>query len=652
MAAEMTTTTTATDVRWLAPEEQSVWRAFLDVSRLCSDQMNRQLSDESGMSLPEYEILVALSEAPDGRLRMSELADRVLSSRSRITHTVGRMEERGHVHREACADDGRGVAVRADRRGVRTARARGARPTSRACAAPVRPMSATSSSSRRGVGKVRDAFAGLTQAIGAHRGPGPIARSTAGLEHWPAPDVPPPRLRRARLRPAYRRLPTPGRRPRLRRPLRAGPGRHAGRGELAGARLPGGRRHAAVHGPRARPVPLRRRRPRVRRPGLLVGPDDPRARAPGRSSRRSARPRRAGFSFGTPTENEVAARRGDRRPGRPGRAGAPGQLRHRGDDERRPAGPRLHRAARRREVRRPLPRARRRAARLRRAAASPRSPCPTPPASPAPPRPTRSSCRTTTSPPSRPRSPSTATGSPASSPRPPPATWASSRRSPGFTAELRRHHRRARRPADQRRGHDRVPRLRARAGTASRASTPDLFTFGKVMGGGFPAAAFGGRADVMAALAPEGPVYQAGTLSGNPVATAAGLATLRACTARGLRARATPPPGASPTPRARRCRPPASRTSCSSPARMFSVFFVPASRRRSATTTTPAGRTSPPSARSSTRCSTAASTCRPARSRRGSSPPRTTTPRSTASLDALPAAARRRRGGRRPEVRP
>ncbi|MGY0059557.1 glutamate-1-semialdehyde 2,1-aminomutase [Streptomyces sp. LZ34] len=56
---------------------------------------------------------------------------------------------------------------------------------------------------------------------------------------------------------------------------------------------------------------------------------------------------------------------------------------------------------------------------------------------------------------------------------------------------------------------------------------PDLMTFGKVMGGGFPAAAFGGRADVMARLAPAGPVYQAGTLSGNPVATAAGLAQLR-----------------------------------------------------------------------------------------------------------------------------
>ena len=58
----------------------------------------------------------------------------------------------------------------------------------------------------------------------------------------------------------------------------------------------------------------------------------------------------------------------------------------------------------------------------------------------------------------------------------------------------------------------------------------DLFTFGKVMGGGLPTAAFGGRADIMDRLAPLGPVYQAGTLSGNPLATAAGLATLHACT--------------------------------------------------------------------------------------------------------------------------
>jgi glutamate-1-semialdehyde 2,1-aminomutase len=58
----------------------------------------------------------------------------------------------------------------------------------------------------------------------------------------------------------------------------------------------------------------------------------------------------------------------------------------------------------------------------------------------------------------------------------------------------------------------------------------DLMTFGKVMGGGLPAAAFGGRAEIMDKMAPVGPVYQAGTLSGNPLATAAGVATLRACT--------------------------------------------------------------------------------------------------------------------------
>jgi glutamate-1-semialdehyde 2,1-aminomutase len=60
--------------------------------------------------------------------------------------------------------------------------------------------------------------------------------------------------------------------------------------------------------------------------------------------------------------------------------------------------------------------------------------------------------------------------------------------------------------------------------------TPDLVTFGKVMGGGLPAAAFGARAEIMAHLAPEGPVYQAGTLAGNPIAAASGLATLQHCT--------------------------------------------------------------------------------------------------------------------------
>ena len=67
----------------------------------------------------------------------------------------------------------------------------------------------------------------------------------------------------------------------------------------------------------------------------------------------------------------------------------------------------------------------------------------------------------------------------------------------------------------------------AAAGTALDPVDADLCTFGKVMGGGLPAAAFGGRAEIMARLAPAGPVYQAGTLSGNPLACAAGLASLR-----------------------------------------------------------------------------------------------------------------------------
>src|SRR3712207_6868698 len=73
----------------------------------------------------------------------------------------------------------------------------------------------------------------------------------------------------------------------------------------------------------------------------------------------------------------------------------------------------------------------------------------------------------------------------------------------------------------------RPPRSTLFPNTTLFRSRPDLMAFGKVMGGGFPAAAFGGRADVMAQLAPEGGVYQAGTLSGNPVAATAGLTTLR-----------------------------------------------------------------------------------------------------------------------------
>ena len=97
------------EAQWLSAQEQQVWRTFLDVSRLLFDRLGRQLADESDISFAEFEVLVHLSEAPGRRLRMSELAALAVSSRSRITHTVARMEDRGLVRRESCPDDGRGV---------------------------------------------------------------------------------------------------------------------------------------------------------------------------------------------------------------------------------------------------------------------------------------------------------------------------------------------------------------------------------------------------------------------------------------------------------------------------------------------------------------------------------------------------------------
>ncbi len=97
-----------------------MWRAYLDVMRLLLDRLQRQLVEDSDLLLPEYEILVQLSEADDHTLRMAQLADMAVSSRSRLTHTVTRMEERGLVRREPCPDDGRGVLCTLTIRGFDT----------------------------------------------------------------------------------------------------------------------------------------------------------------------------------------------------------------------------------------------------------------------------------------------------------------------------------------------------------------------------------------------------------------------------------------------------------------------------------------------------------------------------------------------------
>ena len=100
---------------WLDVDEQKAWRAWLYSAQLLQDLLDRELTHETGIPHAYYEILVQLSEAPDRRLRMSQLADRCLSSRSRLSHAVSRLEERGWVRREVCPGDGRGqLAVLTD----------------------------------------------------------------------------------------------------------------------------------------------------------------------------------------------------------------------------------------------------------------------------------------------------------------------------------------------------------------------------------------------------------------------------------------------------------------------------------------------------------------------------------------------------------
>lgn len=97
-------------VRWLSDSEQQSWRAILRGTRLLEDALGRAL-DALDLSLSEYEIISMLSEAPGARLRMSEIAELVVQSRSRLTHTATRLESRGWVAREQCAGDRRGVEI-------------------------------------------------------------------------------------------------------------------------------------------------------------------------------------------------------------------------------------------------------------------------------------------------------------------------------------------------------------------------------------------------------------------------------------------------------------------------------------------------------------------------------------------------------------
>jgi DNA-binding MarR family transcriptional regulator len=98
--------------RWLTAEEQHAWRAFLTATQTLFSAIEAQLQRESGIPHGYYEILVRLSEAPDRALRMSQLAEASASSKSRLSHAVARLEERGWVERLDCPTDRRGQIAR------------------------------------------------------------------------------------------------------------------------------------------------------------------------------------------------------------------------------------------------------------------------------------------------------------------------------------------------------------------------------------------------------------------------------------------------------------------------------------------------------------------------------------------------------------
>jgi DNA-binding MarR family transcriptional regulator len=100
------------DARWLNEREARLWRAWLRLNQELPSVLEAQISRDAGLSGADYAVLVPLSESPDGRVRARELGRQILWDRSRLSHHVRRMEERGLVTREECAEDGRGAMVR------------------------------------------------------------------------------------------------------------------------------------------------------------------------------------------------------------------------------------------------------------------------------------------------------------------------------------------------------------------------------------------------------------------------------------------------------------------------------------------------------------------------------------------------------------
>ncbi|MEV0086826.1 MarR family transcriptional regulator [Saccharopolyspora sp. NPDC050642] len=98
-----------TEPRWLDAEEMAAWNAFLEASNLVARRVEQQLREQAGLSHPQYEILVRLAAEPDGEMRMTELAQLVVTSKSGLTYQVTQLEKAGLVRRRTCDTDDRGV---------------------------------------------------------------------------------------------------------------------------------------------------------------------------------------------------------------------------------------------------------------------------------------------------------------------------------------------------------------------------------------------------------------------------------------------------------------------------------------------------------------------------------------------------------------
>jgi DNA-binding MarR family transcriptional regulator len=96
---------------WLSADELALWRRWLTVNSMLSGVLNRELQADAGLSLPDYEVLVHLTDSAEGRVRVTELARALDWERSRVSHQVTRMQRRGLVERSECRDDGRGSWV-------------------------------------------------------------------------------------------------------------------------------------------------------------------------------------------------------------------------------------------------------------------------------------------------------------------------------------------------------------------------------------------------------------------------------------------------------------------------------------------------------------------------------------------------------------